>query len=67
MASLIKRVKLQARKTKKTAVNPTFFVVVPQVFVAALGWQKGDELEAIIIDYEIEPKKKVKGILFFRR
>jgi len=67
--SVVKKVKLQERVTKGTYEKPlakTYYVAVPSGFVEALGWKKGDTLIPKVIDYEVMPGKKVKGIFYFK-
>jgi len=57
-----KAIKLQAKEAR----TQVFFITVPSDFVKDLNLKKGDILHARILEVEIEPGKKVKGIFYYK-
>jgi len=61
MAEYVREVSLQARKTKKKAKNPTYYVNIPLPIILALGWKPKDRLKVTLKEIE-----GIKGVFIYK-
>ena len=59
----IRSVRLQERDIRGIT---NYSVTVPRKYVEELKWKPKEELKPVILEVEIEPGRKVKGVFFYK-
>ena len=55
-------IRVQTKEAKVTV----YFVTIPSDFAKDLKLRKGDILHARIVEVEVEPGKRVRGVFFYK-
>lgn len=59
----IRTVRLQVRDIRGIE---NYSVTVPRKFIEVLKWKPKEELKPLLIEVELKPGRKVKGVFFYK-